>query len=240
MIQHFTQGPTGVVDKLNQLVDEVNKVSQIVGDDIIQVQRSPAGMTIGINKNRLAAFIPKIGLVSDALRIFEVQSEATGDSIYNCRKERINSTAWGNTKGAKKTDEASTDSYEVLNLAEFDPEGVYVPHLAAGDLILAGLYLGSGGIANWAGVPFRQSAHGAGVRLAYCSEAAPADNTIGATLDTTSGTAITVTCHICNGSALDEAVPRLADNDEIFVVKIGATWYCTTIFQASEDCDCVT
>lgn len=238
MIQHFTQGPTGVVDKLNQLVDEVNKSSQITGDGIVQIQRSPAGTTIGIDRNQIAALVPKIGIKSDAPKIFEVQSKATGDAIYNCFEEVITDLFWDLATGIWKTSQLSTDSYEVLNLAEFDPESEYVAHLAAGDLILAWRKIDDVGNVRWAGVPFRKSAHGAGVRLAYCSEAAPADNTIAATLDHTTGTAITVTCHICNGSALNAAVPRLADNDEIFVVKIGATWYCTTIFQTSEDCAC--
>lgn len=451
MIQRFTRGPTGLVDKLNQLVDEINKFSRIVGDDIIQVQRSPVGMTIGINKNRLAAFIPKIGLGAKGLsagllawyqfsgtasdssgnghdgtltngchvnldaaffdadndlidcgadflgvlplticcwtflggygegnlgriidngkirfhckqnglnfdfgfssdggtttassavgsavavksiwahiiakrnaagvmtfyidgavsgtenqasgtpiagttnvilgnnsgatatfegmlddirifnrelsaaeirqvfdegryrkrvitedvfygaKIFEVQSNATGDGVYTCREEYILNVSWDNTTGVQKTAQLSTDEYEVLNLAEFNAESEYVRHLAAGDLIQACHYLDDDGVEKWAGKPFREGAHGAGVRLAYCSEAAPADNTITATLDHTTGAAITVTCHICNGSALNEAVPRLADNDEIFVVKIGATWYCTTTFDTSEDCVC--
>lgn len=238
MIQHFTRGPTGTVDKLNRLVDEVNKNSHLIGDGIIQVQQSSVGKTIGIDRNQLAALVPKIGLVSYALKIFEVQSDAAGDAIYNCYEEHIRNTIWTNTKGSKKTAEKSTDEYEVLNLAEFDPEGVYVRHLAAGDLILAGRYWDNLGTARWAGVPFRLGAHGAGVRLAWCSQAAQGDNTITATLDSTTGSAITVTCHICGGSALNAAVPRLADNDEIFVVKIGATWYCTTIFQTSEDCVC--
>ena len=80
---------------------------------------------------------------------------------------------------------------------------------------------------------------GSGVRLAYCKEDAPGDNTIDCYLDTNeTGTEVAVTCHICKGSALNEATPRLADNDEIFVIEIGGTWYCITTFHATEDCDC--
>ena len=172
------------------------------------------------------------------IKIFEVQSEATGDGVYNCYEQTLDATEWDDTAGDPKFDDKNTTSVEVLNLAEFNPEAEYVAHLATGDLIVAWRKVDDEHNARWVGIPLRQGAHGAGVRLAYCSEAAPADNTIAATLDHTSGTAITVTCHICGGSALNEAVPRLADNDEIFVVKIGATWYCTTVFDTSEDCDC--
>ena len=87
------------------------------------------------------------------------------------------------------------------------------------------------------------------VLRATCTENAPSDNTITANLflpDGTEGTAITVHCNISNGTALDEAVPRLEDGDEIFVAQSvfdnASTpefrFYCVSNFQASEDCTC--
>lgn len=81
---------------------------------------------------------------------------------------------------------------------------------------------------------------------ARCTEDAGGDNTINATLfnsDGTTGDTITVHCNISNGTALDEAVPRLEIGDDIFVTKsnISTTdfrWYCVSNFQASEDCVC--
>lgn len=171
-------------------------------------------------------------------RIFVVQSEATGDGVYNCYEQTLDATEWADTAGDPKFDDKNATAIEVLNLAEFDPEATYVAHLAAGDLIAAWQMNDDEGNARWVGVPFRQGAHGSGVRLAYCSEAAGADNTIAATLDHTTGTAITVTCHISGGSALNAAIRRLADNDIITVMKIGATWHCTEGFQATENCVC--
>ena len=52
------------------------------------------------------------------------------------------------------------------------------------------------------------------------------------------GDAITVYTRICGGGNLNAAVPRLASGDYIFVTNVGGKWYCTTVFQASEDCDC--
>ena len=49
---------------------------------------------------------------------------------------------------------------------------------------------------------------------------------------------ITVNCAICNGTALNSAIPRLADGDDLFVAKIAGSWWCLTVFQTSEDCVC--
>ena len=87
------------------------------------------------------------------------------------------------------------------------------------------------------------------VTRATCTQDAQATNQITANLfksDGTEGTAITVFCNISNGSALNEAVPRLEDNDEIFVTQSvfddGGSpvtrYYCVSNFQASENCTC--
>jgi len=77
-------------------------------------------------------------------------------------------------------------------------------------------------------------------RIAYCSEDAGADNIIAAELDEVDGEAIEVTCLIAQGgTALNAASPRLIDEDPIFVVLVGETWYCTSIFMPTDDCVCV-
>ena len=55
---------------------------------------------------------------------------------------------------------------------------------------------------------------------------------------------ITVYCSIMGGTALNAASPRLVDDGYIFVVQLPYdntgtlqyNWYCTTIFQATQDC----
>lgn len=92
------------------------------------------------------------------------------------------------------------------------------------------------------------SSFGSVVRAA-CTEDAQSDNIIEATLyesDGTTGAAIEVFCNISNGTALDEAVPRLETADDIFItlsmVDVTGTptarYYCVSNFQASEDCTC--
>ena len=77
------------------------------------------------------------------------------------------------------------------------------------------------------------------IRKAYCKAAAGAAQTITCYLDVdATGTEVTVTCSVAGGGNLNAAIPRLADGDLIFVTNIGGTWYCTTVFQSSINCDC--
>ena len=85
----------------------------------------------------------------------------------------------------------------------------------------------------------RQLFTAAEVHKAYVKTTPGVVETVACYLDTdNTGEEITVTCSIIGGSALNSAVPRLADGELIFVSSIGGTWYCLTTFQASEDCDC--
>ena len=76
-----------------------------------------------------------------------------------------------------------------------------------------------------------------GIRWAFVDGAVETDTTQACFLDTdTTGDAITVTCTICGGSDLSDAIPRLSDGIRIPVVLDGATWRCIWGFQATEDC----
>lgn len=173
------------------------------------------------------------------IKLFEVQSAATGDGIYDCYEQTLDATEWDDTAGDSKVDDKDAVSVEVLNLAEFDPEATYVAHLAANDLIVAWQKVDDENASRWIGLPLRQ-ANADRPRVAYCKDDAGAATTIDCYLDTdATGTQITVTCFIAQGGTkLNEAVPRLADGDGILVSKVGATWRCLTTFMASEDCDC--
>jgi hypothetical protein len=89
---------------------------------------------------------------------------------------------------------------------------------------------------------------GTPVRLAQTTEDAPGDDNIACNLLDMSGTEITtglgsgidVYCKISGGAALNAAIPRLSDNDQIFVTNIQGKWWCTQVFQTTEDCDCYT
>ena len=76
-----------------------------------------------------------------------------------------------------------------------------------------------------------------GSREAFASEDAGDDAIIDATLDSLTGTAISVTCTICGGVALNSAYPRLADETRLMVYWDGTVWRAYQIFQTSEICD---
>ena len=77
--------------------------------------------------------------------------------------------------------------------------------------------------------------------LAYCAEDSGLGNEIDAYLDTDlTGTLITVTCSIAaGGTDLNEATPRLAEGDLMFVQKIQGVWRCTGApFMFTKVCAC--
>lgn len=79
---------------------------------------------------------------------------------------------------------------------------------------------------------------GGGLRKAYASAAAGAGATISCYLDTdATGELVTVNCPICGGSALNTAIPRLADGSLIMVWNDAGTWRSVMTFQATEDCE---
>jgi len=89
------------------------------------------------------------------------------------------------------------------------------------------------------------------VRKAITTSAAGASTTITANLyndngvevTTGDGAGITVYCFVVGGGNLNAAVPRLEDNDDIYVALMSfpdavSRWYCVSpVFQASQDCD---
>ncbi len=144
---------------------------------------------------------PSAGTVS--IKLFEVQSAATGDGVYTCYEQTLDATEWDDTAGDSKVDDKDAVEVEVLNLAEFDPEATYVAHLAANDLIVAWQKVDDESVSRWIGLPLRQ-ANADRPRIAYCKDDAGAGTTIDCYLDTdATGTQITVNCSIHNGTNLN-------------------------------------
>lgn len=157
-IQPLRSGAAAVVNTVNQLVATVNSLSNMGTDGYIKVSRSPAGISLALDVNKLH---------------------------------------------------------------ERHPHG------------------GSG-------------SSGGGIQRAITTEAAPAAANItcnlydstGTEITSGTGSAIEVYCSIIGGGNLNAAVPRLEDNDDLFVVKLPykngtateSRYFCTTLFQASQDC----
>jgi len=168
--------------------------------------------------------------------IFEVQSAATADGVYNCYKQKLLATGWEAGGGDKFADLDAVE-VQVLNLIENDTISAYEEALALHDRIAA--WEKEDG---WVGIPITPS-----VRMARTTTSAGGATSIVCNLIDNDGeteilsglgSGITVYCRITEGVNLNEALPRLANDDYIFVQNISGKWWCTTIFQASEDCIC--
>lgn len=158
--------------------------------------------------------------------IFEVQSNATGDGVYVCRREKLLSAKWSAQDGSDKFAELSEDEYEVLNLLEYDPEAAQ-HNLSAGDEIAAWRMTDDGSNSRWVGIALVLTGE---VYGAVTTEGAGSDNTITATVEGGIG-AKTISCDITGGSALNAALPLLKSGQHIGVFLKSGTWHCTTPFQ---------
>ena len=175
------------------------------------------------------------------IKIFEVQSAAAGDGVYNCYEQTLDATDWTDTSGADKFDDKDATSVEVLNLLENDCLASYERMLALGDRIEAWQWIDDEGNNRWVGRPLVPS-----VRLARTTQAAPAATYITCNLikndgeteiEAGLGSGITVHCNISYGN-LNTAARRLANNDYLMVQNIAGKWWAAEGFQTSEDCDC--
>ena len=72
---------------------------------------------------------------------------------------------------------------------------------------------------------------GGAIRIAYVRITPTDSNIVDVYLDTDiTGEEVSVTCSITDGNDLNQAWPHLTTGDQIFVAKIGGTWYCLTVF----------
>lgn len=176
------------------------------------------------------------------IRIFEVQSSATGDGVYNCYEETFDATDWTDTAGADRFDDKDATSVEVLNLLEHHTHATYARALAVGNRIAAWKMTDDENTARYVGIPIGPYNEG---RVMMARTQAVAGGTLSISVKLCDqdgseiGSAFDVACKV-SGSAtgLNAAIPRLASGDYIFVTNIAGTWYCHQTFQTSEDCVC--
>lgn len=217
----------------NELIDRVNLLSKIQGVGGAQVMTGPTGVHV-VDRRKLVS--------SPALKIFEVQSSATGDDVYNCYEQKIDATDWTSTGEVDKLVDKDAEAVEVFNLLQNYMYASGVEQLGLYDRIAAWQITDDEGTNRWVGIPMLSGR----VRLAITTEAAPSDDTIACNLlgyngqEITSGlgSGISVVCYVMGGAALNAAIPRLVDDTVIGVFNINGTWVCTNLFQTSEDCAC--
>ncbi|MCH8244621.1 hypothetical protein IIB97_01920 [Patescibacteria group bacterium] len=182
--------------------------------------------------------------IAQPMKIYEVQSSATGDGVYNCYEQTVDNVDWASTTEVDKVSDKNAISVEVWNALE---SYIYIPYaesLFLGDRMVAWESTDSSGVVRVVGVPVVPTI----VRLAYVQENSPADDPpgtgslisvkLGDYKGVASGDAFDAKCLIYGGSALDEAVPRLTNSSIVFVIQLWGIWYVVTPFIATEDCVC--
>ena len=87
-------------------------------------------------------------------KIFEVQSAAIGDGVYNCYEQIVINAAWDDTSEASKIGDKDEEpvAVKVLNLAEHNPNaGQY--NLVEGDVLAAWQVIDDRRARRWVGIP---------------------------------------------------------------------------------------
>ncbi len=173
------------------------------------------------------------------IRIFEVQSAATGDGLYTCYQQKLDATNWANEGGLDKLLDFNTTEVIVLNLNENDPvEGTYAAALATKDRIAAWQWTDDEGNRRWVGIPLVPSPRRARTTAAAGAATTIACNLIsneGIELAAGLGSNITVNCNISGGGNLDSCIRRLANDDYLNVEWQAGKWYATEGFQTISD-----
>jgi len=219
---------------LDALIERVNVLSRIQGVGGTQVTSGPLGVNVKGDRRKLVE--------SPALKIFEVQSTATGDDVYNCYEQKIDATDWTSTGEVDKLVDKDSESVEVYNLLQNYIYSAGVEQLGIYDRLAAWQVTDDEGNDRWVGIPMLSGR----TRLAITTEDAPASDEItcnllgynGQEISSGLGSGIEVVCYTMGGAALNSAIPRLVDRTVIGVFNINGTWVCTNLFQTSEDCAC--
>lgn len=175
------------------------------------------------------------------VKIFEVQSAATGDGIYNCYEQKLDATDWDDTSGADKFYDKDAVSVEVFNLLENNPIATYAPSLALGDRIKASSFVDDEGNSRLVGMPLI-----VGPRFAKTTAAAGGASTIvcnligndGSEITSGLGSGITVDCEISGAGDLNTAFPRLRSGQGIMVVNLRGKWWSDWGFGIVQNCAC--
>ncbi len=210
----------------NRLVDVVTALSNV---QLANSMRTSSGISTRAPVVSLTVF-----------KIFEVQSSTTGDGIYTCYEQILDSTEWADEDGDDKFDDKDSVEVDVFNLLENDCVADYTPALCLYDRLQARQWMDDEGNKRWVGMPIAPP-----VRRARTTEAAPAATNITCNIilnnDAEAGSGelgynVEVYCVISGGGNLDSALPLLVNDAYLFVENIQGKWWCTTVFQNWDLC----
>jgi hypothetical protein len=206
-------------DDYNKLIDRLNILSKISSHSGIDSTVSSLGVNVLQSQAGKGVTI----------RLYEVQSAATGDGLYTCYRQKIDATNWANEAGLDKLLDYDTTNVTVLNLNENDPvEGTYVAALATKDRIAAWQMSDDEGNLRWVGIPLvphprraRTTAAAGAATTIVCNLIDNEGNEIAAGL----GSGITVNCEVSPSGNINDALPCFANDDYLFAEWIAGKWY---------------
>lgn len=99
----FRRRQKSILNELNDMVRRINQISNLFGDNLINVKQTEAGTTIGLNVNVLKGRLAKnVSATPFPTKIFEVYAPQTGDGVYKCISQALDATEWADTAGDDK------------------------------------------------------------------------------------------------------------------------------------------
>ena len=159
--------------------------------------------------------------------------------LYECISTHVSAAA---KEPPNRTYWDDVHTKEVWNMKESYLQSDYSAALAKYDLIYAFPSIDNGSTRRWVGIPCVPS-----VRIVKAAADAGATKTLLCNIILANGTEavegelgynITVNAKTNESANLNAAVPRIADDDELFAVNIEGKWWFDQLFQASDDCIC--
>lgn len=189
---------------------------------------------------------PRLLTAGAELRIFEAQEAATGDGVYKCFQQSLNTDNWDDVAGADKFTDTNETEIEVLNLLENDP--IHSATAALDYQRALGLYdrIAARQLsAKWVGIPLSSA-----IRQVKATEDAPdalpsasgvtcnllLNNGVEAAVDEL-GYHIEVFARISGGVKYNECLPRIVSGDWMTAYNEQGKWWFTDTFEASLECD---
>ncbi len=148
-IEKFTGGKDSVRTKLNQLVDAVNSLLSLSGDEFIRVQRTAlGGVSLSLSINSILPRIPKLRPTAVSLTAtFAMISSKTGAEppyVYTAVEATMDED------GVWSADSGAVEYENIYNMEEQGDGGQWVNPLLMDDVVL--LYAAPGGAAAYVAI----------------------------------------------------------------------------------------
>lgn len=117
-IQKLISGPRTLVRKINELIEAANSFKRMSGDSFIKVNHTQGGAGVRIDVDAVAGRLARQTNAGLGTKIFEVQSNSTGNGVYNCFEQLIDATDWDVANKHDYLDDKDTVSVKVWNVDE--------------------------------------------------------------------------------------------------------------------------